>query len=72
MAIDSKRGLSMHRTRGGYAVQQRYRAEGRHPFEAANLAHARKVLAEHEAKERLKASGASPARPGDCARLPLP
>lgn len=42
--------------RGGLAAQRRYRAEGRHPFAAANEALARKFMVEIQARGRIQAA----------------
>lgn len=65
--MSKREGMAMLGARGGLATQRRYRAEGRDSWAAARLAQARKVIAEHEAKER--AGGA--AGPGVVAFLPI-
>jgi hypothetical protein len=56
--------------KAGQAAQRRFKAEGRHPFAAANAALKRKFLAEAE-RERAAKDAAKPT-PGDVAYLPLP
>jgi hypothetical protein len=50
----SKWGRQMHAKRGGYAVQRRYQAEGRHPTAYATLTRVNKQKAKRRAEEQAQ------------------